>query len=162
MEKGGHRRSWVSRRSVVVGFGVALTGAIAGCLGDDSPVASCSSRAGTADNITRVMPLQGTDQISLGIVVPENIPSDGDFTDLVVRNRDGGMVADIPLRDNRYMSETDPAFPSSIPDGELYAVPLGPPPQHGEYSVELVDADGTVVSNATTRFNCYAWDGELP
>ena len=46
--------------------------------------------------------------------------------------------------------------------GELYAVPLGPPPIHGEYTVSLVNPDAEQIATASLRFNCYAEDGTLP
>ncbi|MFB6080469.1 MAG: hypothetical protein ABEJ81_05685 [Haloferacaceae archaeon] len=46
--------------------------------------------------------------------------------------------------------------------GELYAVPLGPPPVHGALSVSLVAPAGDGIATAEVRFNCYATDGSLP
>lgn len=152
----------VTRRSVLAGIAGGITMMTAGCLGDDSPIASCSSSGVIDSPIQQVIPVQGSDQISLGIVVDGEVPSSTEYENIVVRNRDNDLVADIPLESNRYMSETDPNFPTSMPDGELYAVPLGPPPQHGDVTVELVDAEGTVTSVSETRFNCYATDGDLP
>ena len=65
---------------------------------------------------------------------------------------------------DRGMSSLDPedypVFGSS--SGELYAVPLGPPPVHGEYTVSLVSSEGEQIATTSLRFNCYAEDGTLP
>ncbi|WP_200840270.1 hypothetical protein [Halorubrum sp. JWXQ-INN 858] len=118
---------------------------------DDGPLI----RAGTLD---------GDELVSLGVVVSRDAPRDDRFAAVVVRDRDGGLVADVPLRDNRDMSDldtdVDPKFSGS--DGELYAVPLGPPPQHGDVTVSVVDENGTALSTAEYRFNCYDADGNLP
>jgi len=86
------------------------------------------------------------------------------FVPIVVRDRDGEFVVDIPLRSNRGMSDldtdVDPKFGGS--NGEPYAVPLGPPPQHGEFTVSVVDENETARSTMEYRFNCYDADGDLP
>ncbi len=59
-------------------------------------------------------------------------------------------------------SQLDPDADPALDEGELYAASLGPPPQHGSVSVEIVDDDGTVVETYTYRYNCYAYEGDLP
>ena len=61
------------------------------------------------------------------------------------------------------MSYLEPAIdPSFDEDGELYAVPLGPPPQHAVFDLEVLDPDGDVIQTVHLEFNCYDANGELP
>jgi hypothetical protein len=110
------------------------------------------------------MPIRGDERVALGIVVSEQAVTDDAFGAVRVRDGDRNLAASIPLLPNREMSSLDPAeysgFGSS--SGELYAVPLGYPPVHGEYTVSLVTPDDEQVETASIRFNCYAEDGELP
>lgn len=154
-----------SRRSVLVGSITAGTVALAGCLGDDGPTAHCSSYSEIPDGewVRDVGPVGGEREVSLGIVVSPDAPTDDAIEALHVRDVDGDLLESVPLRDNRDMSELDPADePKFDDDGELYAVPLGPRPQHAILSIEVVDADGEVLETVDHRFNCYDPDGELP
>ncbi len=83
---------------------------------------------------------------------------------MIIRNRDGDMIADIPLRDNRNASEISPDIHPRYRDGEgeLYAVQIGPPPQHGNFLVEIWDHEGEILDSMEFRFNCYTDDGNLP
>lgn len=83
---------------------------------------------------------------------------------MMIRDSDDNLVASVPLMSNRGMSgleaEDYSVFGSS--SGELYAVPLGPPPVHGEYTVSLINSDDEQMETASLRFNCYAEGGRLP
>jgi hypothetical protein len=154
-----------SRRTLLAGLagGLATT---AGCLGDDDPIARCSSRGeGTATgHLRRVAPIRGDEEVALGVVVSETATDAERFDAITVRDRDGDLIAAVPLDDNREMSrlsaEEHPVV--SADGGELYAVPLGPPPVHGDLVVSLVTPDGGRIARAELRFNCYAYDGDLP
>lgn len=149
----------------MTGLATGLAVATAGCLGAESTTVRCSGYGEnpTTGPLVQVRTLEGAEQVSLGIVVSDDAPADDDLTAIVVRTRDGDRLADVPLRDNRDMSDLDPAdHPAIRADGELYAVPLGPPPQHGFVDVGVVGADGTVADAASYRFNCYSPDGDLP
>jgi hypothetical protein len=119
---------------------------------------------GTENRIREVVPITGEEQVALAVgVSTETVEQDRDHT-LVVRNRDGELVASIPLDSNRDMSRLsheDYAF-FGPDDGELYAVLLGQPPVHGEYTVTLLDSDDETLESVQTRFNCYDWDGSIP
>lgn len=159
--------STYSRRSIVAGIAAGVAGSLAGCLGDDSPNANCSGYGDLGEDtgpLFRVGTLTGHEQVSLGISVSADAPASDEFTSIVIRNRDGDLVADVPLRDNREMSDLEPSVKPFFDrdDAELYAVPLGPPPQHGRFTVEIVDDTDTPVSSGSYRFNCYDADGELP
>lgn len=60
----------------------------------------------------------------------QDTPRDDRFMAIVVRERDGDLVADVPLWSNRRMSglETDVDTKFGGSNGELYVVSLGPPP----------------------------------
>jgi hypothetical protein len=154
-----------SRRAFVgsVAAAVSLT---AGCLDDRELIAQCASRGvGSGDQTLRkVAPIQGSEQIALGILVSEQAVTDDASHAVRVRDSDDDLVASVPLMDNRDMTRLDPAdYPFFEGEGgELYAVPLGPPPVHGEYTVALVGPEGTRRSTLSIRFNCYADDGSLP
>jgi len=159
--------STLTRRSILGTVGICLTGGVAGCLSDDERISNCSAQGiGGEDDgpLINVGTLDGDKQVSLGIAVSQDAPRDDRFAAVVVRDRDGELVADVPLRSNRRMSDldtdVDPTFGGS--NGELYAVPLGPPPQHGEFTVSVVDENGTARSTMEYRFNCYDADGDLP
>lgn len=159
--------STLTRRSIFRTVGICLTGGVAGCLSDDEPISNCSAHGiGGEDDgpLINVGALDGDEQVSLGIAVSQDAPRDDRFATVVVRDRDGELVADIPLRSNRRMSDldtdVDPKFGGS--NGELYAVPLGPPPQHGKFTVSIVDESGAALSTMEYRFNCYAANGDLP
>lgn len=158
--------SATSRRALLGGIATGLTSATAGCLGDDPPVAHCSGFGeDTATGpLRKVGTLDGREQVSLGILVSEDAPTTDEMTAIVVRNRDGDLVADVPLRENRDMSDLEPDIDPTFGDtgGELYAVQLGQPPQHAALDVQIVDSNGTAVDSASYRFNCYRPDGELP
>lgn len=154
-----------SRRAFVgsVAAGLSLT---AGCLGDSELIAQCASRGtGSGDQTLRkAAPIQGSEQIALGILVSEQAATDDASHAVRVRDSDDDLVASVPLMDNRDMTRLDPAeYPFfSREGGELYAVLLGRPPVHGEYTVSLVGPEGTRRSTLSLRFNCYGDDERLP
>jgi hypothetical protein len=154
-----------SRRAFVgsIAAGLSLT---AGCLGDGEVIARCGSEGvGSGDQtLRRAAPIQGSERIALGILVSEQAVTDDASHAVRVRDSDGDLVASVPLMDNRDMTRLDPADHPFFEGagGELYAVPLGPPPVHGEYTVSLVGPEGTRRSTLSIRFNCYADDGRLP
>lgn len=159
--------STLTRRAALGAISACLSGGIAGCLSDDGRIANCSAHGNMGEDdgpLLRVGTLDGEELVSLGVLVSSDAPRDDRFSAIVVRDRDGGLIADVPLRDNRNMSDltvdVDPKFSGS--DGALYAVPLGSPPQHGNITVSVVDEHGTAQSTAEYRFNCYDADGELP
>ena len=157
--------SSISRRDFVTGLAAGLPIAAAGCLGSDEVIARCSSQGENPGNgpLERAKVIRGDEELALGILVDADAPTDESVDAVVVRNRDGDLVADVPIRDNRDMSDLEPDIdPSLGEDGELYAVQLGPPPQHGNFDLEVVDPEGEVVQTVGTRFNCYEPDGELP
>lgn len=152
-----------SRRELLTGIAAALT-ATAGCLGGDEYIAQCSSRGegGGSQHLRRIAPIQGSEQIALGILVSERAVSNEQYDTIRIRNSDGTLVASVPLLSDRDMSRLDPddysVFASS--SGELYAVPLGPPPVHGEYTVSLTGQNAEAVETSSLRFNCYADDAD--
>ncbi len=138
----------------------------AGCLGRESNIARCASQGegSESQHLRQIVPIEGSEQVALGIVVsPETVQQD-QYHAVDVRDRDGALVTSIPLEDNRDMNRlTQDDFPVlTSEDGELYGVPLGPPPVHGEFTASLVTPDDGTVATATIRFNCYADDGSLP
>lgn len=153
-----------SRRELIVGVAgsVSMT---AGCLGNEHTVARCASRGveSESQHLRRIAPISGDEQVALGILVSDQAVT-GETYAVRVRDSDDDLVASIPLLSNRAMSELDPeAYPVfGSDDGELYAVPLGRPPVHGEYTVSLVTPDDVRISTARLRFNCYADGGALP
>jgi hypothetical protein len=154
-----------SRRELLAGAiaGVSLT---AGCLGNEQQVARCSSRGegDSSQHLRRVAPITGEKQVALGVLVSEQTTHQRQYHAVQVRTRDGSLVASIPLMDDRGMSRLDPDDYSIFTSegGELYAVPLGPPPVHGDFTVSLVDPTAEPIANASIRFNCYSYDGSLP
>lgn len=154
-----------SRRKFIVSAVGGLSAA-AGCLGRESSIARCASegRGAASQHLRRVAPLEGADQVSLGIVVSSEAVHQEQYHSIVVRDRDGELVASIPLADNRDMNRLTPDdFPIlASEDGELYAAPLGPPPVHGEFTISVVTASGEPIATETIRFNCYSDDGSLP
>ena len=138
----------------------------AGCLGNEEMIARCSSRGdGSGSQYLReVAPIKGENEIALGVMVSKTVPEDEDFEAITIRNRDGKLVSSIPLMNNREMSRIDPEDYSVLgsEEGELYAVPLGPPPVHGDFDISLVGSNDVVVVSAELRFNCYSYDGSLP
>ena len=157
--------STTSRRGLLAGLVAGLPVAAAGCLGSDERLANCASRGEHLEDgpLEDVKPIDGTERLALGILVDADAPSDDSIAAVVVRNRDGDLVADVPIADNRDMSDLDTDVDSYFRgDGELYAVPLGPPPQHAVFDLEVLDPDGEVVQTVHIEFNCYAADGELP
>jgi hypothetical protein len=102
--------------------------------------------------------------VALGILVSDQAVTGEAYHSVRVRDSDNNLVASVPLLNNRAMSRLDPAdyavFGSD--SGELYAVPLGHPPVHGEYTVSLVNPETDRIETASLRFNCYADDGTLP
>ncbi|MDS0298634.1 hypothetical protein NDI76_07760 [Halogeometricum sp. S1BR25-6] len=155
----------LSRRAFLGGV-AGGSGLVAGCLGTEN-VAHCSSEGlgGGSQHLRRVAPIEGDEQVALGVLVSEEAAAEGAGRAVTVRNRDDDLVTTIPLSDNRDMSELDPDDYSifSPEEGELYAVPLGRPPVHGEYTVALIGPDDDDVrATVRLRFNCYAADGTLP
>jgi len=154
-----------SRRELIAGVAAAVT-ATAGCLGDEELIARCSSRGVDTGSqyLREVAPIRGEDQVSLGILVSDQAVTEERYHAVRIRDSDDELVASVPLMHNRGMSGLEPedysVFGSS--SGELYAVPLGPPPVHGEYTVSLTDPDAEQIATASLRFNCYAEDGTLP
>ncbi|WP_128478661.1 hypothetical protein [Halorussus pelagicus] len=154
-----------SRRELLGGVAGLLT-LSAGCLGAEESVAHCSSRSNGGGNeyLRRVAPIDGDEQVSLGLLVAEEATHSEDFIAVRVEDADGSLVASVPLDENRDMSELDPEdhniFASNT--GELYAIPLGPPPQHGRFTVAAVGPDGDRLNSIEFQFNCYSPDGSLP
>jgi hypothetical protein len=140
--------------------------ATAGCLGGDDEIARCASEGESSgtDELRKIAPLTGDEQVSLGIVVSSDAVSDDQYEVIEVTSSDGTLVTSIPLGDNRDMNrlsqEDHPVLASA--DGELYAVPLGPPPVHGVFTASLLTPDGDQRAAETVRFNCYSEDGSLP
>ena len=139
---------------------------VSGCLGDEDSIARCSSRGTTSGTqyLRDIAPIKGENEVALGVVVSQSAIQNEGFDAITVRDRDGELVASIPLDDNRDMNRLDPAdFPVlSSEDGELYAIPLGAPPQHGEFEVSLVDPAGEPVETGEIHFSCYSYDGAIP
>lgn len=152
-----------SRRGLLAGLAAGLPVA-GGCLGSGERLARCASQSRTLEDgpLERADVIDGTDQLALGILVDGDAPTDDSIAAVVVRNRDGDLLADVPIEDNRDMSALEPDIDPYFDDGELYAVPLGPPPQHGVFELQAVDPDGEVVQTMRYQFNCYASNGELP
>lgn len=138
----------------------------AGCLGRENNIARCASQGEGSDSqhLRRIDPIEGAEQVALGIVVSTTAVQEEQYHAVDVRNRDGELVTSIPLADNRDMNQLSPDdFPVlASEEGELYGVPLGPPPVHGEFTAFLVSPEGDTIATATTRFNCYSDDGSLP
>ncbi|WP_435345048.1 hypothetical protein [Haloarchaeobius sp. HRN-SO-5] len=115
-------------------------------------------------HLLEVAPIRGDEQVALGILVSDRAATEEAYHAVRIRDSDDNLVASVPLFNNRGMSSLDPedyaVFASS--GGELYAVPLGPPPVHGEYTVSLIGSDAAQIATASLRFNCYAGDGTLP
>ncbi|SFC00365.1 hypothetical protein SAMN05444422_103447 [Halobiforma haloterrestris] len=157
--------SSISRRDFVTALAAGVPIAAAGCLGSDEAIARCSSQGANLEDgpLERAKVIRGDEELALGILVDADAPTDESADAVVVRNRDGDLVADVPIRDNREMSALEPDIdPAFDEDGELYAVRLGAPPQHGDFDLEVVDPEGEIVQSVHTRFNCYDPDGELP
>lgn len=153
-----------SRRDLLLGVG-GLMAATAGCVGDDGPTARCSSYSeGRGQHLRRVGPISRNEQVSLGVLVSTRATQSDEFDAVLVRDRDGDLVASVPLDENRDMSGLDPddfgRF--SAATGELYAVPLGPRPQHAVLTVSVVGPNGDRLDTIEHRFNCYDPDGSLP
>jgi hypothetical protein len=138
----------------------------AGCLGRDSNIARCASQGGgsESEHLRQIVPIEGAEQVALGIVVSTAAVQQDQYHVVDVRNRDGELVASIPLAANRDMNRlTQDDFPVlNSAEGELYGVPLGPPPVHGEFTASLVSPEEDTIATATTRFNCYSDNGSLP
>ncbi|MFC7021260.1 MULTISPECIES: hypothetical protein [Haloarcula] len=143
-----------------------MLSATAGCLGTEEFIARCSSRGvgSGSQHLREIAPIEGDERIALGILVSEQAVSSQLYHTVRIRDSDDTLVASVPLMSNRGMSSLDPedypVFGSS--SGELYAVPLGPPPVHGEYTVSLMGSEGEQIATTRLRFNCYAEDGTLP
>ena len=102
--------------------------------------------------------------MALGAIVSESAVRNKVIKAITVRDRDGELVVSIPLEDNRDMNRLDPAdFPDLCSEvGECYAVPLGSPPQHGEFEISLFDPGGEPVETGEIHFSCYSYDGTIP
>lgn len=152
-------------RRVFLGSMVGIASVTGGCLGNtDGPTARCSSHSErSGEHLVQAVPIGGEEGVSLAVVVSEEATRDEEINAVEVRNRDGDLVASVPLDDNRNMSDLDPSdYDKLREEGELYTVPLGPRPQHGVVTVSVVDPDGEPIDSADLRFNCYDPDGELP
>ena len=138
----------------------------AGCLDNEELIARCSSRGvgSGSQHLREVAPIKGDEQVALGILVSDRAVSEETYHAVRIRDSDDNLVISVPLIENRGMSSLEPddysVFGSG--SGELYAVPLGPPPIHGEYTVSLISSDADQLATARLRFNCYAEDGTLP
>ena len=154
-----------SRRELIAGVAGSIS-MTAGCLSSGDTVARCGSRGveSGSQHLRRITPIRGDEQVALGVLVSDQAVTDEAYNAIRVRDSDSNLVASVPLLSNRGMSSLDPADYSGFgsDSGELYAVPLGHPPVHGEYTVSLVDSDDEQVATASLRFNCYADSGELP
>lgn len=154
-----------SRRALLAGVTGILT-VTAGCTDGGDILARCSSRGTGSDSehLRRVAPIRGDERVALGVLVPETAVTDDRYHPIRIEDGSEDLVASIPLVDNREMSSLDPSDVSVFTSatGELYAVPLGPPPVHGAYTVSLVSSDGEQLASAGKGFNCYAEDGALP
>jgi hypothetical protein len=117
-----------------------------------------------SQHLREIAPIRGDEQVALGILVSDQAVTEEMYRAVRIRDSDDNLVASVPLMHNRGMSSLDPedysVFGSS--SGELYAVPLGPPPVHGEYTVSLISSDAEQIATARLRFNCYAEEGTLP
>jgi hypothetical protein len=97
------------------------------------------------------------------VLVSEQAVSKDTFHTVRIRNAAGDLVSSIPLMENRNMSRLETEDYDIFSDsGELYAVPLGSPPVHGEFTVAMLNSDGEQIATAQTRFNCYAKEEYLP
>jgi len=138
----------------------------AGCLDNTENIARCSSEGvgSGSQHLREVALIRGDEQVALGILVSDQAVTEDRYHAVQIRNTDDGLIASVPLMDNRDMSSLDPEDYSVFGpgDGELFAVPLGPPPVHGEYIVSVSNVDGERIEAERTRFNCYAEDGALP
>jgi hypothetical protein len=154
-----------SRRQFLGGVTASLA-VTAGCLGSEDQSARCSSESVgyTEKQINAVVPIIGDDQVALAIGISTETVEQSEKYTLVVRNRDDELVASIPLDSNREMSRLSHEDYNFLgpDDGELYAVLLGQPPVHGEYTVSLLDSDEQRLESVEMRFNCYDWDGSIP
>jgi hypothetical protein len=154
-----------SRRELIAGVAGVLS-ATAGCLDNEAILARCSSRGvgSGSQHLRAIAPITGDEQVALGVLVSDRAVTEEAYHAVRIRDSDDNHVASIPLMSNRGMSSLDPedhsVFGSS--SGELYAVPLGPPPVHGEYTVSLISSDADRIATASLRFNCYAEGGTLP
>lgn len=152
-----------TRRNVLSTVAAGTVTAMAGCLGvfDDSEVtARCSTRGTFSENL-RATVLDGDKQVAIAVAVEH---AQGRVT---ITDRNGNIVADIPLDGEHRSSSLESEVKSSFADdfgeeAEIYAVPIGKPPQHGIMNVSLVDQDGNTLGTNELRFNCYTPDGELP
>lgn len=147
--------------------GVAgIVSVTAGCLDNEELLARCASRGvgSESPHLRGIAPIRGDEQVALGILVSERATTEETYHAARIRDGADDPVASVPLMDNREMSSLDPDdYPVFGSDnGELYAVPLGLPPVHGEYTVSVVSPDGERLATARTRVNCYAEDGDLP
>lgn len=138
----------------------------AGCLENEELLARCASRGvgSGSQHLRAVAPIRGDEQVALGILVSDRAVSEETYHAVRIRDSDDNLVTSVPLIENRGMSSLDPEDYSVFGSGsgELYAVPLGPPPIHGEYTVSLISSDADQLATARLRFNCYAEDGTLP
>jgi hypothetical protein len=139
---------------------------LAGCLDSENVIARCASQgvSSGSEHLRRIGVVQGEEQISLGVLVSEEAAVDEAYHAVRIRDSDDALVASVPLLDNRDMNRLEPDdYPKfSSGSGELYAVPLGHPPVHGEFTASLVGTEDDELATANITFNCYADDGTLP
>lgn len=156
----------MSTRRTFLGSVAGAVGVTAGCLGaeDDGPTARCSSQSERAgEHLRQVVPIGGENEVSLAVIVSEESTRSEGLDVIEVRNADEDLLASVPLDDNRSMSDLDPSDHDKLrEEGELYTVPLGTRPQHGVFTVSIVDSGGEALESVGLRFNCYDPDGELP
>ncbi|MEZ3117377.1 hypothetical protein RYH80_15790 [Halobaculum sp. MBLA0147] len=147
-----------SRRETIASVAGVVT-LTAGCSGDDDPPVRCSSRgvASESEHLRQVAVLRGDERVALGVVVSRQAARDDRFHAIRIRDAADELVASIPLFANRDMSRLEHSDYGILTEGsgELYAVSLGRPPVHGEFTVALVDTDGEPLATSTEQFNCY-------
>ncbi len=91
-----------SRRWFIGAILLGLSGILAGCLENDPPARCSGLSEGNIDGpINHVKMLTGDEKVSLGTLVSADAPIRSEYDAIVVRDRDGGLLADVPLRRNR-------------------------------------------------------------
>ncbi len=153
-----------SRRDFIT-VAVGMMSITTGCIGGDKYSSRCSSRGVGSDSqhLRSISLIRGDEEVSLGVLVSEQAVSEDTFHTVRIRNAAGDLISSIPLMENRNMSRLDPEDYNIFSDsGELYAVPLGSPPVHGEFTVTVLNSDDEQIATAQKRFNCYAKEEYLP
>lgn len=162
----GHNPLIVPSRRDLIASVAGIVSVTAGCLGNEESSARCASRGvgSESQHLRRISTIRGDEQVALGVLVSDQAVSEETYRAVQIRDATGELVTSIPLMDNRDMSRLEPEDYDifTADSGALYAVPLGPPPVHGEFTARLIGADGEQLATARLRFNCYAKDGNLP